>query len=40
MQKVVIAGSAGLQEEVTKWLKYFKNLNYEGVYLVKESKRN
>lgn len=29
MQKVVIAGSAGLQEEVTKWLKYFKNLNYE-----------
>lgn len=29
MKKVVIAGSASLQNEVKKWLKYFENLNYE-----------
>ena len=29
MKKVVIAGSAKLQKEVDKWLKNFKNQNYE-----------
>ena len=29
MKKVVIAGSAKLQKEVDKWLKVFKNQNYE-----------
>lgn len=29
MKKVVIAGSAGLQNEVQKWLKHFESLNYE-----------
>lgn len=29
MKKVVIAGSAKLQNEVNKWLKIFKSKNYE-----------
>lgn len=29
LKKVVIAGSASLQDEVTKWSEYFENLNYE-----------
>lgn len=29
LKKVVIAGSASLQDEATKWLKYYENLNYE-----------
>ncbi len=29
MKKVVIAGSAKLQKEVEKWLKFFQNKNYE-----------
>ncbi len=29
MKKVVISGSASLQDKVDYWFKYFKNLNYE-----------
>ncbi len=29
MRKVVIAGSAKLQKEINKWLKFFENKNYE-----------
>lgn len=40
MKKVVIAGSAKLQEQINYWITYFKNQNYEVLDYPKEIEKS
>ena len=39
MKKIVISGSSSLQDKVNYWVEYFKNKNYEFVYVGDITKR-